>query len=570
MKLFQRHSTEFQHFTYVTLKENNILGNKSTRMSKWNVSSLITPLLRSDGIGFATVAASSVAMIVYMQRRSRRNPFPNATPFPFNQTVLGELLYLYVIISKFHNGEVPSYYRSLRKKLGCVLYFGPIASLPHKCPCISLSDPKDQANFMKQEKELELTVNMPDTAAAIHGEGNFQSIHGQAHASLRKIFSSILSPRSLEAFTTIIVKEFQILWNDLETKQDELEIQTAIRETQLKIMCKILYGFGTETDEDRRILTEFSKDFALTEKALFPIGGEKSKDFQEGMKAKKRINKILNDKFDSIFEKRIAQEGEHNHMKTNDSVIGSAMDQIVDGLIRSGCTSQENRGENGINNISYENARGNLYLLLEASHITTMTVTSSMMYFLNHSENKESLDRVRNEVRSLEPSYQSLKGLTFGAACVDETLRLAPIIGSISYFIPKSKSFKVRGEAIHGPIVVNFQNSNWYQDEDVFEMANNFKPERWLSGEKQVSTFAKSVFRPFGFGRHICLGTPLARLVMNANLYSFASNPNRSIVFNEEKVGVRGGLFPEKQVCHGFMGKVVVNERSEEVHLKTI
>ena len=216
----------------------------------------------------------------------------------------------------------------------------------------------------------------------------------------------------------------------------------------------------------------------------------------------------------------------------------------------------ESKGENG--EISYEDARGNLYLLLEASHITTMTVTSSMMYFLNHSKNKDVLERVREETKSLQPTYQSIKNFTLGGACVEETLRLAPIVGAVSYHIEKGKSFDLNGEIIHGPIVVNFQASNWYQDDDVFQNANSFIPERWLPGDKRVSNFARSVFHPFGFGRHICLGAPLARLVMNANLYCFASNTKRSIVFNEENVEVRGGLFPEKQVCDNFLGRVVI------------
>ena len=524
------------------------------------LSTLVKPILPNDGISATAVVASSVAIIAFMQSRSkRRNPFPNATPFPFNQTAIGEFLYLYVMISRFHNGDSSSYFRSLRKKLGSVFFLGPIGSIPHKCPCILLSDPKDQADIIKLEKELKLYVNLPDTALAIEGKHNIQSIPvGPTHAALRKVYSSILSPRSLEAFTTIILQGFQSLWQDLEMKQNgELEIQTAIREKQLELMCKILYGFGSETDEDRQILSEFSNDFELTAKALFAIGGEKSKEFRDGLEAKKRINKILFDKFDSIFDKRMAQESEQNHIKTNaESVIGSAMDQIVDGLIRSGCTSKDEGEENG--SISYNIARENLYLLLEASHMTTMTVTSSMMYFLNHSKNRKSLDRVRDEVRKLEPTYLSLKGFSFGGACVEETLRLAPIVGSVSYFVPKGKSFTVRGVVMNGPIVVNFQSSNWYQDEDVFEDANNFKPERWLPGEQQeVSRFARSTFRPFGFGRHICLGSTLARLVMNANLYCFASNPNRSILFDEKQVKVQGGLFPEKQVCNNFIGKVI-------------
>lgn len=72
-----------------------------------------------------------------------------------------------------------------------------------------------------------------------------------------------------------------------------------------------------------------------------------------------------------------------------------------------------------------------------------------------------------------------------------------------------------------GPIIASFNSSNSYMDDNVFDDAKSFHPERWISGGKEVIEFAKSAYRPFGFGLHLCLGYPLA--MMNVNLYCFAS-----------------------------------------------
>ncbi len=73
------------------------------------------------------------------------------------------------------------------------------------------------------------------------------------------------------------------------------------------------------------------------------------------------------------------------------SNVGSAMHHIADALIQSGCERKEDTDSD--NDLSYVEARDNLYLLLEASHQTTMHVTTSMFYFLNRSDNKETLKR---------------------------------------------------------------------------------------------------------------------------------------------------------------------------------
>ena len=518
---------------------------------------------------FAYTIGCVTLILAYSWNRNRR-AFPCAVPFPFNQYILSHLLYLYIVVSKFYGGDLAAHHRAVRRRLGNIFFQGPLFGQPHNCPVISVNHPDDQAAILRKEKDLEWVVNLPDTATAIEGERNFQNMSSgsAAHSSLRKVYSSLISPKSLEQFTTTIIEYFHKLWNELDGKEDEVKIQHAIREAQMKLMCKILYGFGEETEEDRQILHDFHQDFVLTEKALFAFGGTSSKVFKDGLEAKKRISKILNQKFDSIFEQRIAQikqqdaESGKGGNKDYDviDVIGSAMDQIVEGLIKAGCTGKDSKGDNS--EMSYLDAQDNLYLLLEASHITTMTVTSSMMFFLNHPDNKESLERARSEVSAIEPTYESLKGFSFGHACIQEALRLAPIVGTVGYMIPKGKSFKIREETIHGPIVLQFQSSSWYQDEEVFENADSFVPERWLPGEKAMTKFAKSTFHPFGFGRHICLGYPLAMLVMNANLYCFFSNTKRSIEFDEKKVKVKPGLFPEKQVCDGFVGKVVVNNNS--------
>jgi len=506
------------------------------------------------------VAALSLLVVTYFfqyknnKQEQKNKNFPNAIPFPFNLHPLTELLYL-VIMAKLKGGGLDVYYRNIRKRHGDVFFMGPLFAAQRPGPVLAITHPDDQSAIMKKEKELELIVNMPDTCTAIHGMENFQHLSsGQKHSALRKIYSSILSPRSLEDFTLTIIDHFRSLWDGLEASGKEVKLTNAIREAQLKLMCKILYGLDTETDEEKRVLVEFTNDFELTEKALF-APGKKSKAFIEGLKARERISAVINERFDAIFDDRLKRgdgAGEENHLQR----VGSAMEQIADALIDSGCTGKDGPYDD---RLSYYTARENLYLLLEASHGTTMYITSSLMYLLNHPDNYDTLQRVRKEASTLSPTYDGLKNFSLGEACTQETMRLAPIAGSVPYYISEGKSVKVQEKTVQGPATLMFISSHWYSDPDVFQEADSFIPQRWLddNGDLAVSTFAKKAFRPFGSGRHICLGYPLAKLVIKANLYCFVSKANRSIQFDTKKVKIVDDLFPMKKVDEDFPGKVV-------------
>jgi cytochrome P450 len=496
-------------------------------------------------------------VFLFTKDRKSRISFPSAVPFPFNQTVLSEIFYILLTSDTF-----TSFQEKSRKRFGDVFLMGPLLSQGASKNTVCVLNPEDQAAVLRQEKYLEWTVSLPEAVDKIHGYNNIQRIPtGPKHAALRKVFSSILSPKSLQAFSAIIIDEFSRMWTELDEKQgEEVEIMNVIRHALLKLMCEILFDMKSDTEEGKEIFDEFSKDFVLVEKSLYAFY-MKGKLFTDGFEASKRIKSILYDRFDSIFEERLmvyknkTSSSEGNGKEYSD--VGSAMQQIADALIQSGCEGKE---DNLDGDLSYMEARDNLYLLLEGGHQTTMHVTTSMFYFLNHSDNKKILKRVRDEVSVVEPTYQGLKNFAFGSACVQETMRLSPITGAVVYNIKEGKSLKLRGETMHGPMSILLGSSSWYRSSSAFDDAKCFLPERWLRGdEKEVSKFARSIFRPFGFGRHICLGYPLANLVMNARLYCFAANRNRSIVYDEEKIKLKADVFPESQVSHKFLGKVVCN-----------
>ena len=183
------------------------------------------------------------------------------------------------------------------------------------------------------------------------------------------------------------------------------------------------------------------------------------------------------------------------------------------------------------------------------------------MYLLNHPNNSTSLKLLRDEVASMK--HQTLNSdlfkskMKFGDACINEAMRMVTIIGAVPYHVKKGKTVQIKKKELKGPLTLLFAHSHWYDDPNVFDQPKTFMPRRWLAGDDhELSNFARSVFKPFGDGRHICLGTNIARLIMKANIYCFASEPGRSILYDFDKVTVVDSIFSEKKVSDNFLGRV--------------
>eukprot|EP00968_Pinguiococcus_pyrenoidosus_P009855 scaffold770_cov255-Pinguiococcus_pyrenoidosus.AAC.8 len=191
-----------------------------------------------------------------------------------------------------------------------------------------------------------------------------------------------------------------------------------------------------------------------------------------------------------------------------------------------------------------------------------MLVSTAMLFYLGSSRNAEALAKVRREVASLgpEPSAEQIKeGLPYLVACVNEAQRLCPVVGQIAYTLPKGSSATLRdGLVINGPVQVLSSFSNWYRDPECFPDPTRFSPERWVKTEEEggATAFARKVFRPFGLGRHVCLGEKLAWQSLKANMICFIRSSS-ALRYDESAIHSDSKIFPERVVTNGLPAKVV-------------
>ena len=196
---------------------------------------------------------------------------------------------------------------------------------------------------------------------------------------------------------------------------------------------------------------------------------------------------------------------------------------------------------------------------------TTVTVTTSALYYLNHPDNVTKLQKLREEVKAFGdelPTVSNLKNdmpLTDGI--INETMRLAPIVGNVFYACKDDITFTFKEQKMQGPITFMLPFAHNYSDPQYFVNPNCFVPERWITGApEEVSEKGRAAFKPFGMGRHLCLGYNLATLVIKSALYCFSREDSRAIEFDIANVKPKADVFPAYSISDGFPGRVVITK----------
>lgn len=154
--------------------------------------------------------------------------------------------------------------------------------------------------------------------------------------------------------------------------------------------------------------------------------------------------------------------------------------------------------------------------LIFAGVDTTSNTMQWALYLL--AKNPDKQEKLHQEVASVlqqnQPDPHSLAQMPYLKACIRETLRLYPVLSSLSRNV--DEDMVIRGYQIPANTKVVFPVYYMGRSEELFQDAHSFKPERWLCDKKNAALEVKSAFAsiPFGFGTRMCIGRRIAELEM--------------------------------------------------------
>ncbi|XP_047538137.1 cytochrome P450 6B5-like isoform X2 [Vanessa atalanta] len=157
-------------------------------------------------------------------------------------------------------------------------------------------------------------------------------------------------------------------------------------------------------------------------------------------------------------------------------------------------------------------------LFFGAGFETTSSTINYLLYEL--AKNKQAQDKVIEEVDAYFNKhgvikYECVNELPYVEACIEEALRLYPVLPLItrevmnSYILPTGLRLK-KGDRIHIPI------DYIHRQPENFPDPTSYRPERFFGDEKKK--IKQYTYMPFGEGPRVCIGARFARMVMYAGL----------------------------------------------------
>jgi len=191
---------------------------------------------------------------------------------------------------------------------------------------------------------------------------------------------------------------------------------------------------------------------------------------------------------------------------------------------------------------------------------TTSNTMQWVLYMM--AKNPDKQDILRQEVLSVLgdttlATPTTLAQMPYLKAWVRETLRLYPLVA-----IPRepTEDIILSGYLIPGGTAqVNFLTFGMGRDEEVFENAEAFKPERWLRKKDGIPTDTAEAFSsiPFGFGTRMCVGRRIAELELHLLLARIVQQFEISYPPDAENVEYfsRGVTVPDRAVRVKFIDR---------------
>jgi cytochrome P450 len=146
-----------------------------------------------------------------------------------------------------------------------------------------------------------------------------------------------------------------------------------------------------------------------------------------------------------------------------------------------------------------------------------------MFHLLN---NPETLSRLTREIRS---AFSNISDICMGptlnecrylSACIDESLRLSPVVGGCVMREVLPGGINIHGEQIPPGVDCGVPYHVIMQSAEYYDAPLEYRPERWMATEtpKDQIQQARAAWTPFGIGNTGCVGRAWALIEMQLTI----------------------------------------------------
>ncbi|OAA70681.1 Cytochrome P450 [Cordyceps fumosorosea ARSEF 2679] len=350
--------------------------------------------------------------------------------------------------------------------------------------------------------DFELPKMRLDAISTLLGTGIF-SVNGVSWSHARTLLRPCFANRDKSAVTTMLESHFRSFLRHVPQKGEEVDLQPLYFALTMDFATEFLTSKSSHMlDETRSHDKEwqFFEDYTTCSEEVIKkmcLGPLQVFRLNRAVdKAKKRVFKYMDDFIDAALQQSASEPNksslsEHNVLT---KLAGVTPDRKF--------------------------LRDQMLHLLVASRDTTASLLCNLFFML--ARNPAAYERVRAEVLSVcgdeaatPPSPEQLKQMEYLRWCIQESLRLHPVIPTNAREATRDTTLPVGGgedgeaplKVRKGTLVV-YNVFAMHRDRAVFGAdADEFRPERWAGGLRPGWGYL-----PFNGGPRICLGQQVALL----------------------------------------------------------
>ncbi|KAJ8764211.1 hypothetical protein K2173_005391 [Erythroxylum novogranatense] len=391
--------------------------------------------------------------------------------------------------------------------------------------CLVISSPNLVKEVVRDQDKIFANRDLPLAAriSSLGANDIVWSPYNSEWRKMRKIFvREILSNKNINACYGLRKQEIKKSTRHVYDKIGQpIDIGQLAFMTSMNALMSILWGHTLEGEEDFKAAIEFRN---LCLEMMVVIGKPNISDYipmlarldLQGLERKVRkisvgvenfLNSLISRCSNSIDNKQ--DQGETNELKRD----------ILQFLMK------HKDHEDASKSITSSQLKGILLDTVIGGTDTTSTMVEwTMAELMLHQDVMlkvyEELDKVVGSNNSVEEFH--LPHLCYLEAVVKETFRLHP---ALPYLIPRrpSETCTLAGYTIPKGSTIFVNVYAIHRDPVLWQNPLEFRPERFLSEETGNFDFSGANFQylPFGSGRRICAGLPLAEKMLMYQLASF-------------------------------------------------
>nr|ABX64440.1 cytochrome P450 CYP6AE9 [Bombyx mandarina] len=353
---------------------------------------------------------------------------------------------------------------------------------------------------------------------------NLFATYGDEWKILRQNLTPIFSTAKLKSMFTLIEKcskSFQNLLEDETKISKELEVRTLMQRFTIECIGSCIFGVDTDTLGNDKMnpfktvgsqLSDFSR-FVFVKgivRAIWP-----TLFYALGFKTLTTELDIFKKLVNAVFTQRKHKPTTRNDFidiiltwKNNNAITGDSIGSFKN--------SDKTKFSIDVN----DDLLLAQCLVFFAAGFETSAMTSS--YTLHElAKNQRALKKACDEVDAYllrhgnKINYDCVTELPYLEACIEETLRLYPVLGIITRevmedYVLLDKIHLKKGDRIHVPVF------HLHHNPEHFPNPEEYRPERFYGEEKRkVKPYT---YLPFGEGPRICIGMRFAKMQSIAGL----------------------------------------------------